>query len=167
MTGQSPLRGFIRWIDLRWLIGILIAAAAVVVPVVPLLTQDGGSKRIDLSPPSAQPTTLGDLLRSHGEPLGNTPPRLLHQAGFVVSADLTAAGYDGQNLSVLCTVTDDRTDRQSSNKPHGVRATGGPETTQPCWLPRPGPVTDTYTVAVEIDDHNGNQLRVSDTKVGG
>ena len=74
--------------------------------------------------------------------------------GFFVLANITAIGYNGESFTVNCAATDNRTNASITDH-HTVKIARDAETTQPCWLPRPGPSRDRYTVRVHLLDKSG------------
>jgi hypothetical protein len=153
--------------DPKWLIGLVVTIAGSIAVPVWLNRSSPTPKGITLSQPSATLTTLRGLLQSQNQSVGGTPASRLRQPGFVVSANFTASGYNGELLFVVCTLTDNRTPVHMSLARHGVDATGAAETTQPCWLPLPGARADRYTAEVQLHDRLGNELRARSVTVIG
>lgn len=109
--------------------------------------------------------TYRGALLSLGDSPGGTALAKLRQRGFFVLADVRATGYHGETFRVNCTATDNRTNASSTDG-HEVSIAKPAETTQPCWLSRPGPAKDRYTVAVDLLDSHG-EVQTQDVVTGG
>lgn len=159
----KPLTRITRWLlsDPKWLIGTLIAAAGVAVAVIAISPAPAALRAIHVDQPSVTPETRGDFLVSQNEPAGALAPDALQQQGFAILTNLTTQGYDGQWLQVDCIVVDSTTGAIVVPQPHSLQATGGAQTTEPCFVPRPGSRRDTFVITVQINDGHGTHLQTS------
>jgi hypothetical protein len=127
---------------------VLLLVGSVATYEVPKLL---AGRTIQLDPPVGLKLELGTFLEEYYGQKAGVPT-----LGVEFQSNVKTTGYDGVNLTVICTVSDQRTG-QSDTAPKAHTFPGGsaPRTTQPCWLPLPGPPRDKYTVQVAITQPGG------------
>lgn len=151
--------------DPQWL-GVLLGLPAALAVVIGLLSAGAKQERtIRIQKPIVQLETRGDFMIYQNEALQGLDPSVLHQPGFVIQANLTTQGYDGHWLTVECVVIDMKSLVTVKPQPHSLPATGGSQTTEPCFVPLSGSRRDRYRINIQILDSRGNHLQTSPTVV--
>jgi hypothetical protein len=121
-------------------------------------------RTIELQPPAGLKmqlkTFLSDYVCSGGPSVAGCADLQANgpsQVGVEFQSNVSIGGYGNTTLLVVCTAADQHTGESSATS-HYLRAGSSPRTTQPCWLPLPGPVPDPYTieVAIRYPDGRGN-----------
>ena len=146
--------------DPKWLIGTIIAAVTAAAAVgaglgdcIRLRHRSRAPHHV-LGQPTVTPTTYKGALDSLGRSPGGTALAQLRQHGFFVLANITAIGYNGESFTVNCAATTTARTRPSpTTTPLRLPATRRPPSR--CWLPRPGPSRDRYTVRAHLLDKSG------------
>jgi hypothetical protein len=154
--GGSPTADTPRWL-FRTVIGAVVAGGVAYLFANPPWNKH---QAIYLQQPVVAVVTQRSFLASEGIPVGDTPRSTLRRRGAAIRSNLTAKGYKGQVLTIICSVSDSAGKRSGATETHTITVSGKPQTTEPCWVPIPSGA-GTYEAELRIEDDHGDEMKVA------